>query len=108
MFVARDETLERAVVVKVLSPDLAAGVSAERFTREIKLAAEGGGHGIGGMGRAALAVCEATTAPVLCNASASVARAIPDEGPHWPQEIGWSGCAIAGSAEGIHQPERPP
>ena len=39
VFVARDETLERAVVVKVLSPDLAAGVSAERFTREIKLAA---------------------------------------------------------------------
>src|SRR5687767_8524833 len=39
VFLARDETLERAVVVKVLSPDLAAGVSAERFTREIKLAA---------------------------------------------------------------------
>ncbi|MGI8842545.1 MAG: protein kinase domain-containing protein [Gemmatimonadaceae bacterium] len=39
VFLARDEALERAVVVKVLSPDLAAGVSAERFTREIKLAA---------------------------------------------------------------------
>ena len=39
VFVARDAALERDVVVKVLSPDLAAGVSAERFTREIKLAA---------------------------------------------------------------------
>jgi predicted Ser/Thr protein kinase len=35
VFLARDATLERDVVVKVLSPDLAA----ERFTREIKLAA---------------------------------------------------------------------
>jgi len=40
VFLARDAALERDVVVKVLSPDLAAGVSAERFTREIKLAAE--------------------------------------------------------------------
>jgi serine/threonine-protein kinase len=39
VFVAHDTTLERNVVVKVLSPELAAGVSAERFTREIKLAA---------------------------------------------------------------------
>ncbi|HEY0779765.1 MAG TPA: hypothetical protein VGD56_17490, partial [Gemmatirosa sp.] len=39
VFVARDAALERDVVVKVLSPDLAAGLSAERFTREIKLAA---------------------------------------------------------------------
>ena len=39
MFVARDASLERDVVVKVLSPDLAAAVSSERFTREIKLAA---------------------------------------------------------------------
>ena len=39
VFVAHDTTLERDVVVKVLSPELAAGVSAERFTREIKLAA---------------------------------------------------------------------
>ena len=39
LFLARDAALERDVVVKVLSPDLAAGVSAERFTREIKLAA---------------------------------------------------------------------
>ena len=39
VFVARDVTLERDVVVKVLSPDLAAAVSTERFTREIKLAA---------------------------------------------------------------------
>jgi serine/threonine-protein kinase len=39
VFLARDAALERDVVVKVLSPDLAAGVSAERFTREIKLAA---------------------------------------------------------------------
>ncbi len=39
IFVARDAALERDVVVKVLSPDLAAAVSTERFTREIKLAA---------------------------------------------------------------------
>ncbi|WP_353267813.1 serine/threonine-protein kinase, partial [Gemmatimonas sp.] len=39
VFVARDESLGRDVVVKVLSPELAAGLSAERFTREIKLAA---------------------------------------------------------------------
>ena len=39
VFVARDTSLERPVVVKVLSPELAAGVSAERFTRETKLAA---------------------------------------------------------------------
>jgi serine/threonine-protein kinase len=39
VFVARDEALGRDVVVKVLAPDLAAGVSAERFAREIRLAA---------------------------------------------------------------------
>lgn len=39
VFVAQDETLGREIVVKVLAPALAAGVSAERFTREIKLAA---------------------------------------------------------------------
>ena len=39
VFVARDNVLGREVVVKVLLPDLAATLSAERFTREIKLAA---------------------------------------------------------------------
>ena len=39
VFLARDLRLERFVVVKALSPELAAGISAERFTREIKLAA---------------------------------------------------------------------
>ena len=39
VFVARDEALGRDVVVKVLPPDLLAGVSAERFDREIRLAA---------------------------------------------------------------------
>ncbi|MGH7632127.1 MAG: serine/threonine-protein kinase, partial [Gemmatimonadaceae bacterium] len=39
VFLVRDTTLDRDIVVKVLSPDLAAGVSAERFMREIKLAA---------------------------------------------------------------------
>src|SRR5205085_4671663 len=40
VFVANDATLERKVVVKVLHPDLAEGLSAERFKREIKLAAQ--------------------------------------------------------------------
>ena len=39
VFLARDEALSRDVVIKLLSPDLAEGLSAERFTREIKLAA---------------------------------------------------------------------
>lgn len=39
VFVVHDTRLEREVVVKMLSPELAAGISAERFTREIKLAA---------------------------------------------------------------------
>jgi serine/threonine-protein kinase len=39
VFVAREEALGRDVVVKVLSPELAEGLSAERFAREIRLAA---------------------------------------------------------------------
>ena len=39
VFVARENALGREVVVKVLSPDLAATVSVERFTREIATAA---------------------------------------------------------------------
>ena len=39
VFVARDETLGREVVVKVLAPHLAEGLSVERFAREIRLAA---------------------------------------------------------------------
>jgi eukaryotic-like serine/threonine-protein kinase len=39
VFVARDESLGRDVVVKVLSAELTATLSAERFTREISLAA---------------------------------------------------------------------
>jgi serine/threonine-protein kinase len=39
VFVANETSLGRPVVVKVLAPELAAGVSAERFQREIKLAA---------------------------------------------------------------------
>ena len=39
VFVARDEALGRGVVIKVIKADLAEGVSAERFTREVKLAA---------------------------------------------------------------------
>jgi len=39
VFVARDEALQRNVVVKVLPPDLVAGVNVERFNREIVLAA---------------------------------------------------------------------
>jgi eukaryotic-like serine/threonine-protein kinase len=40
VFVARERALARLVVVKVLPPDLAAGVNAERFRREIQLAAQ--------------------------------------------------------------------
>jgi len=39
VFVADETRLGRKVVVKVLSPELAAGISAERFEREIKVAA---------------------------------------------------------------------
>src|SRR5687768_8759492 len=39
VFVATDPALGRQVVVKVLSPETAEGLSAERFTREIRLAA---------------------------------------------------------------------
>ncbi|AHG93484.1 protein kinase (plasmid) [Gemmatirosa kalamazoonensis] len=39
VFVARDARLGRRVVVKVLRPDLAAGLSAWRFEREVRLAA---------------------------------------------------------------------
>jgi eukaryotic-like serine/threonine-protein kinase len=39
VFLARDIALDRDVVIKVLPPDLAAGVSVERFRREIMLAA---------------------------------------------------------------------
>jgi serine/threonine-protein kinase len=40
VFVARDTRLDREVVIKVLSPDLAAGVNNERFHREILVAAQ--------------------------------------------------------------------
>ena len=39
VFVAEDVSLGRRVVVKVLSPELAAGVNVDRFKREIQLAA---------------------------------------------------------------------
>jgi eukaryotic-like serine/threonine-protein kinase len=40
VFLATENRLNRKVVVKVLSPDLAASLSAERFEREIQLAAQ--------------------------------------------------------------------
>jgi len=40
VFVAIDRALGRKVVVKVLPPDLAAGVNRERFRREIQVAAQ--------------------------------------------------------------------
>src|SRR6476620_12603870 len=40
VFVATDVALSRKVVVKVLPPDLAAGVNRDRFRREIQLAAQ--------------------------------------------------------------------
>ena len=39
VFLAQERELERQVVVKVLPPEMAAGVNAERFRREIQLAA---------------------------------------------------------------------
>ncbi len=39
VFVAKDTALERRIVVKVLPPEMAAAVNAERFRREIRLAA---------------------------------------------------------------------
>jgi serine/threonine-protein kinase len=39
VFLASDATLSRQVVVKVLTPELAQGMSADRFAREIRLAA---------------------------------------------------------------------
>jgi len=39
VFVAEEQRLQRKVVVKVLSPDLAQGLSAERFEREIRTVA---------------------------------------------------------------------
>src|SRR4026209_1722964 len=39
-YVAMERSLSRRVVVKVLSPDIAAGVSVDRFRREILLAAQ--------------------------------------------------------------------
>ena len=40
MFVANETRLGRRVVVKVLSPELAAGLSTERFEREMRMAAQ--------------------------------------------------------------------
>jgi serine/threonine-protein kinase len=40
VFVAHERSLGRKIVVKVLSPDLAAGISNERFSREIRVAAQ--------------------------------------------------------------------
>jgi serine/threonine protein kinase/tetratricopeptide (TPR) repeat protein len=39
VFVAQETALGRTVVVKVIAPELAHGLSAERFTREVRLAA---------------------------------------------------------------------
>ena len=39
VFVAHDESLGRDVVVKIIAPESAEGMSAERFAREVKLAA---------------------------------------------------------------------
>jgi serine/threonine-protein kinase len=40
VFVAYDASLDRSVVLKILPPELAAGVSLERFQREIRLATQ--------------------------------------------------------------------
>ncbi len=40
VFLAEETALQRKVVVKVLAPELAEGLSAERFAREIRLVAQ--------------------------------------------------------------------
>ncbi len=40
VFLAHETALGRLVVIKVLSPTLAAGISADRFTREVRLASQ--------------------------------------------------------------------
>ena len=40
VFLAEETQFERKVVIKVLAPELAAGISEERVEREIKLAAQ--------------------------------------------------------------------
>lgn len=40
VFLAHDQALGRDVVIKVLAPELAEGLSADRFAREVKLAAQ--------------------------------------------------------------------
>src|SRR2546423_8619250 len=40
VFVARETALDRAVVVKVLHPEMAAAVNIERFRREIRVSAQ--------------------------------------------------------------------
>ena len=39
VFLARDETHDRMVAIKMLHPELSAAVTAERFTREIRMLA---------------------------------------------------------------------
>ena len=39
LFLTQNEALNRDVVIKVIKGDLAEGLSAERFAREVKLAA---------------------------------------------------------------------
>ena len=39
VFLAEETALGRTVVVKVIAPELTEGLSAERFTREVRLAA---------------------------------------------------------------------
>jgi len=54
VFIARDTSLERDVVVKVLPPDMAGSVNLERFRREIQLAPRlqrGGSSSIRSMSR---------------------------------------------------------
>lgn len=41
VFLAEDTALKRRVVVKMLPPELVAGVNVERFKREILVAAQG-------------------------------------------------------------------
>ena len=63
VFLADDIALGRSVVIKVLHPELAAGVNAERFKREVQLvgAVAASAHRAGAERRARSTACRTTS-----------------------------------------------